>query len=98
MESDHMPRRPSFQTQLERDTDSFYASFQENITLENRNKREMHKKITFQFLQQALDEVHRSHYIDEGPKGSNSSSMQDMLLGGADGAYNQSVVNENGYD
>lgn len=42
-----LPRRPSFQTQLERDTDSFYASFQENITLDTRNKKDMHKKITF---------------------------------------------------
>lgn len=57
----------------------------------------MHKKITYQFLQQALDEVNRIHNNDECPKGSNSSSMQDMLMGGQD-HFNQDVVNENGYD
>ena len=46
-EEEMIPRRPSFQTQLERDTDSFYASFHDNINLDTRYRRDMHKKITF---------------------------------------------------
>lgn len=66
-------------SRLDRDTDSFFLSFENKFESQTKKKK-LNTRITFQFLQQCLDENDENRLSSMGASAGQTGTVTDMLI------------------